>query len=718
MDRPYPLALGLILSSLRHPDWHVFADQRFRRRGAVDVSHQTFRGEGFIVLSDKLTGQYLRLAEGARELWQALDGRRSAQEIWEDWMRRPATAPSQPDLVSWLLQLAQQGFILSDHRLDPRSLGERQKRQRSARIEQRAASPLAIRLRLFDPDAVVRALWPVAGLAFTRAGGWAIATLIAVAAVLAALNMDRLVQGADAAILSQSGLVGLVLVYPVMKAVHELAHCLALYRFGGRVHEFGVMLLVLFPVPYVDASESLSLPDKRARMLVSAAGIIAELLMAAIALLVWLVIEPGLERAILFNVIVIGSVSTLLFNGNPLLKFDAYYVLADWLELPNLATRSSDWLADAFGRRVLGLRADFAPDRGEAVILAVYGILSLGYRLVLTATIAFLVSGWFFVIGAVLGIWAVLSGLVWPMAKTAMKLGRTAWAQARVLRAGSRLTVFLLLAYGVLFMVPLPFTVIGSGRIVPLPEAQIVAGGTGRIEDGVLPDGVQVSAGDTLLVLSDPEGAARLASLNSTIAYQDEAVLRSGLTPAEREVLERDRRVAVQMRDEAIRTVTASRLAAPVGGRLVWADGMEPRAGSHLFRGQQMGYVAAVGQLQAVAALPAALSGIARNRVRGMEALLPDGTRLALQLSRDQVVDVGGTVPPELLVARGGTVPEDPEAPGRVLETVWVVWAGSAADLAPFAGMRMDLRLDLGTASAVEQVYHYAQRLFLRVVRM
>lgn len=706
------------MSALRHPDWHVFANQRFRRRGAVEVSHQDFRGEGFVVLSDKLTGQYLRLAEGARELWQALDGRRSAQDIWEDWMRRPETAPTQPDLVSWLLQLAQQGFILSDRQLDPRSLGERQKRQRAARIEQRAASPLAIRLRLFDPDPLVRAIWPLARLAFTRAGGVVVAAFLAVAAVIAGQNLDRLVQGADAALLSQSGLAGLALVYPVMKAVHELAHCLALYRFAGRVHDFGVMLLVMFPVPYVDASEALSLPDKRARMLVSAAGIIAELVMAAIALMLWLVIEPGLERAILFNVMVIGSVSTLLFNGNPLLKFDAYYVLADWLELPNLASRSSDWLADAFGRRVLGLRADFAPERGEGVILAAYGILSLGYRLVLTATIAFLVSGWFFVIGAALGIWALLSGLVWPLAKTAMKAWRAARAQARVLRAGARLVLFLSALSGVLFLVPLPFTAVGSGRIVPVPEARIVAGASGRVEDGLLPDGAAVRAGGTLMALSDPEGAARLASLNAALAYQDEALLRSGLTAAEREVLERDRRITAQMRDEAVRNVAAARIAAPVDGRLVWAGGAPPLAGSYVFRGQELGHIAAAGRMQAVMALPAALSGIARDRMRGLEGLLPDGTRLTLTPYRDQVVDVGGTVPPELMVAQGGSVAENPDAPGRVLETVWVIWAGAAGDLSAFSGMRADVRIDLGHATAVEQLYYYAQRLFLRVVRM
>lgn len=704
--------------SLRHPDWHIFAEQRFRRRGAIEISHQRFRGESYVVLSDKLTGQYLRLAQGARHLWQALDGRRSAQEIWEDWMRAPASAPSQQDLVSWLLQLVQQGFVLSDHRMDPRTLGERQRRQRGAQIEQRAASPLAIRIRLFDPDPLVRFVWPVMGRLFTPAGGILIAALLALAAILAAQNLDQLVAGADAALLSQSGLLGLALVYPVMKALHELAHCLALYRFGGRVHEFGVMLLVLFPVPYVEASESLALPDKRARMLVGAAGILAELVMAAVALILWLIIEPGIERAVLFNVMVIGTVSTLLFNGNPLLKFDAYYVMIDWLELPNLANRSGEYLSETFFHRVLGLRPQFTADRGEGPILAVYGVLSLGYRLILTLTIAFLVSGWFFLIGVLLAIWAVVSGMIWPLAKTMKRGWGAARAQARVTRAGARLVLFLTVLAGLLFFVPLPFVVAGSGKVVPTAEARIVVGGSGQVLPGGVAEGAMVAAGDHLLILADPEGEARLASLRAALAYQDEALQRSGLGAVDRQLLQREREVTQGMLEEAERNATAARLTAPVAGQVAWAQGRAPLPGGQLFRGQPLGHVISPTTLEVVLALPAAYSGLGRDRMQGIEVLLPDGSRLALTLRRDQVVDVGGVAPADLLVSAGGTVPENPEAPGRVLDTVWVIWADAAGDLSPWAGMRVQARVNLGTASAAEQLYLYGQRLFLRALRL
>lgn len=706
------------MTALRHPDWHIFAEQRFRRRGAVGLVHQSFRGEACIVLDCRLTGQYLRLSQGARHLWDRLDGQRTGQDIWEEFMRDPATAPSQNDLVSWLLQLVSYGFVLSDHGLDPNTLTHRHDQRRGAALEQRAASPLAIKLRLFDPDPLVRAAWPLFRHLFTAWGAGAMAVVVLTAAVLAARNAEALLSGADAVLLSQSGLAGLALVYPAMKALHELAHCLTLYRYGGRVREFGVMLLVLFPVPYVDASETLALPDKRARMMVSAAGIVAELVIASVALFLWLLMEPGVERAVLFNIMVIGSVSTLLFNGNPLLKFDAYYVLADWLEMPNLATRAGDYLVEGFRTRILGLRPETASVPGEGPILATYGVLALGYRLVLTVTISLLVSGWFFVVGLALGLWSLVTGLVWPLLRTLGKGARSARDQNRMARAGLRGALALAVVLGALTLVPLPFAAHGTGRVVPQSGAQVVAGTSGLVDGPVLADAAPVARDATLMTLSDRATDARLAALRTTLSYLDEALLRSGLSPLDRRMMEREHDVAQSRLQELQTRAAQARIAAPVAGRLVWAKGAVPVHGSYVFRGQVLGHVAAPGTLEVVAALPAALSGLGQGRLHSLRVRLPDGTGMDLPILRDQVVDVGGVIPAELLTSAGGPVPENPENPGRALDAVWIVWAGQAVDLQAYAGQRVQARLDLGQASAAWQMSLYLQRLFLRALRL
>ncbi|MDG1801035.1 MAG: PqqD family protein, partial [Paracoccaceae bacterium] len=176
------------MSALRHPDWHLLSDQKFRRRAAIGTSHQMFRGEAFVVLCDRVTGHNLRLTERAQELWQLFDGRRTLNDIWEHLMRRPAIAPSQGELVEWVMQLVGTGLILSDHELDPIYLSDRTNKRRSSTMEQRFASPLAIKIKLFDPSWLVRKTYPLVGMMFTPFGGSVVAAVLLSALVLAVMN--------------------------------------------------------------------------------------------------------------------------------------------------------------------------------------------------------------------------------------------------------------------------------------------------------------------------------------------------------------------------------------------------------------------------------------------------------------------------------------------------------------------------------------------------
>src|SRR5262249_45942838 len=133
------------------------------------------------------------------------------------------------------------------------------------------------------------------------------------------------------------------LCFPVIKFLHELGHGYATKAGGGEVHEMGVLLLVFMPVPYVDASAATGFRGKWRRGLVGAAGLLTGTFIASGFLVVWVLSEPGLLRAIAFNVMLIAGVSTLVFNGNPLLRFDGYYIFSDWIEVPNLAVRGNQY---------------------------------------------------------------------------------------------------------------------------------------------------------------------------------------------------------------------------------------------------------------------------------------------------------------------------------------------------------------------------------------
>ena len=144
----------------------------------------------------------------------------------------------------------------------------------------------------------------------------------------------------------------MVALFIFTKICHEMGHGLMCKRFGGIVPEVGIMMLVLFPVPFVDATSSWNFPPNGVGYWWGGAGMIFELALAGIAAMIWLYAEPeSLTRQLSYNMVFMASVSTILFNANPLLKFDGYYMLSDILEIPNLYDRSKkhlQWLVQRY----------------------------------------------------------------------------------------------------------------------------------------------------------------------------------------------------------------------------------------------------------------------------------------------------------------------------------------------------------------------------------
>ncbi|MGC9328004.1 MAG: hypothetical protein ACP5I1_10250, partial [Candidatus Hinthialibacter sp.] len=175
---------------------------------------------------------------------------------------------------------------------------------------------------------------------------WLVVTVSAV--ITAGLHWSELTENVVDRILSAQNLAAITIIFPILKAFHEMGHAYAVKRWGGEVHEMGIMLLVLMPIPYVDASGASAFRDRRQRLLVGAGGMMVELFIAALALHLWVNIGEGYVRSALFNIIVLASISTILFNANPLLRYDGYYILSDWLEISNLAQRSLEYLGYLF----------------------------------------------------------------------------------------------------------------------------------------------------------------------------------------------------------------------------------------------------------------------------------------------------------------------------------------------------------------------------------
>jgi putative peptide zinc metalloprotease protein len=345
-------------ASLYSPQWYRAARLCPRLRAQVRVQRQHWRDQRWYVLSDAATGRQHRINEAAYQFIGRCDGQRSVHEVWQalldaqvdhpadnrtDKARTAAfTAPSQAEVLQLLGQLNELELLHADRTAHTGSVAQGgAARQRANR--RRMLNPFSFRLPLGDPQLLLIKLDPLSQFVFRPVMLWL--WLLCMAATLLWVGTEWPALRAQASLphLGSAAIWLALLVYPLMKALHELAHGMAVRRWGGEVHEAGIGLLFLVPAPYVDASAAGAFARRGQRAMVGAAGIVVELTLAAIAFAVWGATQPGIVHSVALGVMVVGAGSTLLFNGNPLLRFDAYFVLCDLLDLPNLAARSDVW---------------------------------------------------------------------------------------------------------------------------------------------------------------------------------------------------------------------------------------------------------------------------------------------------------------------------------------------------------------------------------------
>ncbi len=506
-----------VLSSL----WYRVETLRPRLRSHARLYRHRYRGQLWYLLQDPASGRVQRFSAAARLVITLMDGRRTVAELWDIANRRLGDdAPTQDELIHLLGQLHASDLLQSDVTPDVAELFTRGEREERARYRRSFGNPMAFRLPLWDPDRFLDRFQPMLRLMWGRWGAVVWCAVVLPALFLLLPHWPELSNGFTDRVLAVDNLIVLYLAFPIIKALHELGHAAATKAGGGEVHELGVILLVLLPVPYVEASAASTFRSKYQRAVVGAAGVAVELFIAALAFYLWLLIEPGVTRAVLFNVMVIAGVSTLVFNGNPLLRYDAYYILADLLEIPNLAVRSLRYWSYLAERYLLGVRDAEPPDASaaEKAWLAGYGIASTIYRIMVTVLIALFIATKFFIIGVVLAIWAMFAMVFAPLVKGIRHL-----AASPRLRRGRRhalMAVGGLIAavVGFIAFVPIPYHTHAEG-VVWLSEQALVRAGTGGIVDSFASrPGFAVQEGDPLIRSVEPNLAAQVRVAQAKVA--------------------------------------------------------------------------------------------------------------------------------------------------------------------------------------------------------
>jgi len=496
-----------VSDALFSPSWYRVAALKPRIRAHALIHRHAYRGKIWFVLHDHAAGRAHRFSPAAHHFIGLMDGARTVQELWDATSARLGDeAPTQEEVIRLLGQLHAADALLCDVPPDSMEVFRRHQRHERMAWRRRLWTPLAVRFPLFDPDRFLERTLPAVQPLFGWFGVLLWLVVVGAGIVLAATHWTDLTKDIEDRILAPQNLLLLWLVYPVVKALHELGHAYATKKWGGEVHEIGIMLLVLTPVPYVDASSAWGFREKHRRMVVGAVGIMIELFLGALALFVWLGVESGAVRAVAYNVMLISGASTLLFNGNPLLRFDGYYVLSDWLEIPNLGTRSNKYLGYLFQRYLCNVKDVDSPalTAGERVWMVIYGVASFAYRLFIMFVIITFIAGKFFAIGVLLAIWAVATQIVVPIGKSlAFLVGSPSLKRQRGRALVTTVVAVAALAV-LLFAVPAPSWTRSQGVIWVPEEAQIRAGTDGFIERVLAAPGSAVVRGQPLIEAQDP----------------------------------------------------------------------------------------------------------------------------------------------------------------------------------------------------------------------
>lgn len=628
-------------TALHSSSWHRVSQLRPRLRSHVYIHRHIYRGEISYVVQDQSNGEFHRFTPEANMLISLMDGRRSVQEIWDiACSQLQDDAMPQDEVIRLMAQLHRADLLLTDRAPDVRDLVERRRRHRIQKIKQYVGNPSALKLPLVDPDRWLGVTLPAVRWIFSWVGAVVWLAVVLYGATLGAMHWSELTHNVWDQVFSLGNVVIMALVYPVVKAIHELGHAYAVKARGGEVHEIGVMFLLLMPIPYVDASASAAFPEKRWRMLVAAAGILVELFLAAVAMVVWTQLEPGLGRSIAYTVILICGVSTLLMNGNPLLRYDGYYVLSDAIEIPNLGQRSNAYLGYLFKRYVLALASTEPPRAtpGERVWFFFYAILSFCYRMFIMFLAIFIVAKRFFFFGVLLAIWSVLSSVLMPLWRTSLHLFTDPEIQARRTRSYAIVGVCMFLLIGVLAAVPLPASTNTEGVVWVPPSAQIRAPVSGFIRDVYVSDNTPVPSGARLITLENDDLTRRLATVTAQgDEYQARYVEAYAKNRVQASIMKHQWESLQTERNIISDQFNSQQIVSAHAGRFVpaYPDNM---VGRYVQRGELIGYVLTDAEYVRVVVPQSSLDKIHRSN-RGVTV------RLVQDSGRDYVARISREVP-------------------------------------------------------------------------
>ena len=470
-------------------------------------------GEQYI-LQNPDTGKIIRLGAIEHYVAQQLDGKTSLKQLQHRVQTRFEADIDHNELTAFVLSLKTRGLLLMPLQPNDQSM------HRQGRVK---GSVLYLRLKAYDPDCHLSRLAHLLWFCFTPGFIYAAGSVIAMAVVVVLSNLDEIVRDVSM-LFTLNTLIAAWFIVIGTKVIHEYAHGLTCKHFGGRVREMGVMLIFFQPALYCNVSDAWLFEEKYKRIWVTAAGGFVDLLIWALAILAWRICAP--DTVLHYVATVIAATATLrtVFNLNPLIKLDGYYLLSDWLELPNLRQRAGAYLRTRlmFNRALPGEARSNLTAR-ERCIYVVYGVLAFVFSIWLLSFIIGRIGG--FLIDHLQGIgfvifMALVSVVLWPVLQR--QAGRKPVAEFHQDTAGSikggLVWLILLVAGGAaMVVVETEATVSGEFKIHPNHNADVRAQVEGIIQDISVREGDSVSKGQVIVKLAPFDKQAELGRIEADI---------------------------------------------------------------------------------------------------------------------------------------------------------------------------------------------------------
>jgi putative peptide zinc metalloprotease protein len=493
-----------------------------RRRTDLEAVPQTFAGRAYWAVKDPVRLKYFHLNDEEYCVFEALDGTASLAGIREKFERRFAPRRlALAQIQSFLGQLHQEGLILADARGQSHELLERGRLQRWRARASGLSNVLAIRFRGFDPQRFLDWLAPRCQWLFSR-GTLSVSFFIVILAMaLVASHFGAVTARLPDlnSLLDPSTVLCLSLALALVKVLHELGHALACRHFGGECHEMGLLLLVFTPCLYCNVSDAWMIESKWKRAAIGAAGVCVELVLAAVCTFLWWFSEPGLLNTLCLNVMLVSSVNTLIFNGNPLMRYDGYFVLSDIVEVPNLAQEAATVLRDTVVELALGVPAQQAAEHSpvQRGLLSLYAIASALYRAVVICGILWFVRSTLKpyrleMLADILAV-IVLGGLVaGPLRRTATHFKQAYGNRQMKFRRALASGLTAIFGLGAFLLVPFPHRVAAPAMVEPGSARHVYVAIAGTIVRGAQ-SGEQVRENEPVAVLENLDLQLEIARL-------------------------------------------------------------------------------------------------------------------------------------------------------------------------------------------------------------